>query len=196
VTKDLFDLDGDGLDKIVKRADEWMLSSAGMPYVELHGIAFDFARAVIMMRKEVDKFVHALEATTACLKVDPYEVQELIDENTALRERDAEIRKRAETLVETLQSENGFKIDASCCNYCKEMWTTVLGGTREEIAALAREHDKTCTANPVVIERDQLREQLADTQHALWDACHIATTHLPEDRQQILALGKLGRPRP
>lgn len=68
-----------------------------------------------------------------------------------------------------------------------------VGVDRNQLRTATDCRAKEAAIRGLLAERDQLREQLIDTQDALWKACSLATTHRPEDRQEILALGKLGR---
>lgn len=111
------------------------------------------------LEARVEHLEEVIDGLSALIKVDANDVCAVVDENTRLRARDAEIRKRAETLVEELRG--GLQITGSFCNYCKQAFTSILGDTPDACAAFAREHDKVCASNPVVVERDSLRAQLA-----------------------------------
>lgn len=104
---------------------------------------------VVEYKSEVDRLRGVVEQLSRLLLVTPADVDAVMAENDKLRQRETHHHNLARQAIDTMRNAGDLQIRGSFCNYCKEAFTTLDGITPDQCAEHMREHDKTCTANPM-----------------------------------------------
>lgn len=122
----------------------------------------DLASAIVSLLDDADAIRRSLPNL---MKVSPNDLAAVVDENTALRERDAKLVEWVKSIVKTeivdeATGQRGVSfgnINVWHCTWCSE-----TGIATDSVHSDARAHDRQCKSHPAVVEAEKLRDRLAE----------------------------------